>query len=645
MTGAGSRYVKVSFTMDRVKSAVHVARFSGREAISELYGFSVTFATDSSELALADVVGRHAVLTIASESGTRYVHGMVCHLEQRESGDDLTLYQAELVPDAWRLLHSRDCRIFQARSIRGIISGLLQEAGVRFDFRQGKPAPVERDYCVQYREPTWSFINRLLAEEGFCYFFLHRQGQHRLQIANDWQVHPFIEKPRTVPFHGPDTTMAAEEQIFRLYFDEGLRAGRVTLGDFNFEKPSLSLLQGAREGQAPLEVYDYPGRYELPEQGQQRARLRLQAARATRHSGTGLSDCTRLAAGQVFTLDGHPRKSLNAESYVLTAVEHQGQKASSDLDIGAQSQRFNYSNAFQCIPRKTPFRPPLRYPKPQVRGAQTATVEGPESEEIYTDEYGRVKVRFHWDRGDEQQGQQGFQGRTCWIWVSQPWDMAWVPRVGHEVIVDFLEGDPDRPLITGRVHHARDLPPFALPQNKTKSGIKTSSTPGGEGFNELSFEDRKDAEQVYLHAQRDLRQDVRNDVTLKVGGKQRETIKGDAAHVVTDGNYEQKVQKGKARVTVQGDIDIQSQKSVIALTAHSEVKVTVGSSTLTLDRSGNIQVSGKNLTLSADSKLTLQSGPGSIKLDRTGTVVIDAVKLAASGKATVELKGALVKIN
>jgi len=526
MTATGENAVRVTFESPKAKNDLHLLRLEGTEGLSELFEFDLRLASTSADLKLDELVGSAGLITISSDEGTRHIHGLMCQLEQRECGRKHTVYQATLVPTVWRLTQGADCRIFQKKSLGKILKAVLGKANVpyRYQAKDNKEPPV-REYCVQYRESDWDFVCRLMEEEGFFYYFEHDGKRDVLQVTNDSTVAPDMAGQSRLKYHEPGQTTATLEHIYRLYLREGIQPGRVSFTDYNFEKPSVSLRSSKGDGRdAALEVYDYPGHYQEPARGKAVSRIRLQERRAPALVLRGGCDCPRLTSGYAFTLNGHPRKDLNRKKYLITSIHHLAEKKAEDLESGALDQRCGYENSFECMPRTVSFRPPRVTPWPAVQGVQTAVVVGRSGDEIYTDKHGRVKVQFHWDREGKRD-----QNSSCWVrvsqlWAGQGWGAMFIPRVGQEVIVDFLEGNPDRPIITGRVYHAQNPPPYTLPGAKTRSTIMSNSTIGGGGSNEIRFEDQKDQEEIYTHAQKDQNEVVEHDHTTRVGNDQTHQV-------------------------------------------------------------------------------------------------------------------------
>ena len=637
-----SKHVQVTFAINDVDERLHVVGFDGEEGLSSIFEFNLVLASESDRLDIAKIVGRAAVLMIDRDGVQRHVHGTVSTFRQLGQSGRFTTYEAYLVPRIWRLLHFQDSRTFQEKTVEQVVASVLEDAGIDTDqfkiaLDQNKPTP-SMEYSVQYRESHWAYVARLLEEMGFYYFFQHKEEGHKLLMANFYQFHPPIAGEVKVPFHAPSPSMPAGEHIFHFTYRESVRPDKVTLGDYNPLKPSLDLKTDVKkkktgEHEKTMEVYDYPAEYSVPEKGAKKAKMRLEVLQASARLGEGQSDCARLVPGYYFTLTDHFSKDLTDKDYLLTLVRHTFEKHG-DLEAGAASTHGRYSNTFQCIPRKTPFRPQHSTPRPTANGIQTAIVVGPWGEEIHTDQFGRVKVQFHWDRHG-----QFNEKSSCWVpvvqmWAGQGWGAAFIPRIGDEVIVDFIEGDPDRPVVTGRVYHAQNVPPLMLPADKTKSTIMSNSTPGGGGFNELRFEDKKGAEQVHLHAQKDLDVMVRDNITVGAQGsvttgaggnstlsvgKNRNVTAKEAHNTVVGGDLTETI-KGNKMVTLACNLDQaigENRSEIIEGLRETAIK---GDDTL--------QVTGK-VELSSLSEMTLAVGASTVVLTPAG----------------VDINGVMVRLN
>ena len=514
------------FKISGVTPELLVVRFVLEEGVSVPYELSVELACDD-EVKMDDALGKEGFLTLTGDGGDRIVHGVVGRFEHTGNRGRFGLYRARVVPYLQWLSLESDCRIFQNKSVPDIVKQILQDSKLptdRFDFRLKESyAPVE--YCVQYRETDLAFVSRLLEEEGIFYFFDHSDKKHLLVFADGPVAYKEIAGESGLTYNFSQGIAPAEECVYRFAFSRQVRSGKMTRRDYNFEKPGLDLKK-EEQGKVheKLEVYDYPGRYVEPDRGKHLSKVRLEESMTYYETADGESTCVRLVPGFKFSLTDHEHGEYNREYFLTKLVTRGEQPQSLQEKAGSGGGDFSYSSRFTAIPASVPFRPARVTPKPLVEGIQTAKVTGPDGEEIYTDKYGRVKVKFHWDRGKDND-----EKSSCWIRVSSTfaggqYGSIFTPRIGQEVVVDFLEGDPDRPLITGSVYNADQMPPYELPGEKTKSTTKSDSSLGGKGFNELRFEDKKGSEEIFRHAEKDENIIVKNDQTIFVGNDRAEKI-------------------------------------------------------------------------------------------------------------------------
>jgi type VI secretion system secreted protein VgrG len=517
------------------KDVLLLMGFSGAESLSRLFSYQLDLASSNDSIAAKDIVGQKVSWSVSSiDQNPRYFAGIVNRfvagaLNRRK----LRSYRAEVVPWTWLLTRTTDCRIFQNQTTPDIIKavfGLFGFSDYEFETKGSFPT---REYCVQYRETAFNFISRLMEYEGIYYFFRHENGKHTMVLAN--ATSSYAECPESPVEYSPGSYAANHIQKWEHHYE--FRSGKWTQTDYNFETPSTSLLTTTGTvidlPDAPkYEIFDYPGEYVVKGLGDPVTKVRMEEEEANYNVVNAASQCCTFTPGGKFTLEGHDVDAENGD-YVITSIRH----AATETSYGSTANGTSYNNTFACIPASVVFRPTRATPKPMVQGVQTAVVTGPGGAEIYVDKYGRVKVQFFWDR----QGKKDDKS-SCWIrvaeqWGGKNWGFVCNPRIGQEVIVDFLEGDPDRPLITGRVYNAEQMPPYDLPGNMTQSGIKSRSSKGGSpaNYNELRFEDLKGSELITLHAEKDQSIEVEHNETHWVGNDRVKNIDHDeTTHVKHD---------------------------------------------------------------------------------------------------------------
>lgn len=696
-----------TFAVSGAKVDFKLAKIEGVEGISFPFEYKLEVVSEDADIDFAQIISKAGVVKFISESDNveRYIHSMIVDFALIDQGKRLTTYAATLRPRLWTLTQMADCRIFQATKTPDIIKKILDDAKIPSDqYRiDCKETYQPRDYCVQYRETDLNFISRLMEEEGIFYFFEHSADKHVLVIADKSAVHKDIAKPAKVIYQKPSGAVAADDTVYPFSYAEGVRTGSVVLNDYLFRKPTLNLRSKQDFKQnTELEIYDYPGRYPVTDKGDDAsdtgsrlAKVRMEAAQVSRAYGKGASDCMRFTAGFLFTLDKHGRGALN-QSYLLTYVSLRAEQPSV-YEEGAGEKGSSFHNDFVCIPSSVAYRPGRYTEKPTIPGAQTAIVTGPSGEEIYTDEFGRVKVQFHWDREGKSDEKSSCWMRVSQLWAGAGWGAMFIPRIGHEVIVEFIDGDPDRPIITGRVYHGTNLPPYKLPDEKTKSTIKSDSSKGGGGFNELRFEDKKDSEEVFLHGQKDWtikilndkNQDIGHDETLHVGNDRKkkvdknesetigenktisvgkdhnETINGASTLTVKKDGSETWGGKltvgvgtdlvediGKNHTTTVGEhwvVDV-TKNATIGIGQNCAVNITgdasmeVGKS-LSLSVDKDIDIQGKTLTVDAKDSITFKCGSASISMKKDGTIEIKGKDINIKGSGNVVIKGSKVTAN
>jgi type VI secretion system secreted protein VgrG len=619
-------------------SKVYIRSFSGHEALSALYHFQLELVSPDLNIKFEDIVGKNVTLGVqhADNKTERIWNGYISRFCQLAGQPRLAIYQAELVPWLWFLTHKADCRIFQDMTVIDIAKEIFRTEGqpnYLDDSKINSGSYRKWEYCVQYRETSCNFITRLLEQEGIYFYFTHQKGSHRMVLADaKSKIAPCQGDPVTYAIRTGSGTKQTSEVVTTWQMQQEVRPGKYTLNDFNFEDSTSTLLNvhsEARHGGDPkLEIYDYPGEYDNHDEGVTLADAYMQAEEFPHTTMSGSGVCRSFAPGFSFKLTGHPRSDQNA-SYLLVGANHAAYEGGL---FSGDASGFTYDNSFLCAPADVPYRPPRVTPKPLMQGSQTATVVGPNREEIYCDKYGRVKVRFHWDRADTRPrgGKDNTvkdEDRSYWIRVSQVWAGSnWgamhIPRIGQEVIVDFLEGDPDQPIITGRVYNDKNMPPYELPSNMTQSGVKSRSSKDGKSsnFNEIRFEDKKGSEDLLIHAERTMHNSVEASQYITVGGDRH--IKtgyidkegqehGDVKELVHD-NHNLHV-KEEQRTLIEAD------SSLVVKGDHVEW---FNSNLTTKVPTGVCFLGAKEIQISALEKITIQSGASTIQIDPSGITLI-----------------------
>lgn len=670
------RWITVSTPLGEDK--VVLESLTGHEGISEPFRFTLQLLSNDQSIEGADLLRKNVTVTVPLRGGgERYFNGDVNRLQFLgvDPQYGFAIYSVDVVPWLWFLSLTHDSRIFQQKTAVEIIEEIFGKyPGANFKTRCSGSHPT-REYCVQYRESDFGFVCRLMEEEGIFYYFEHNDGEHMLILADESAG--LAACPEESEFRvsiGGDVT---DETIVRSFeWEYQLDSEKITLRDYNYESAStgaagLEATSGPGDGQ---EYYDYHGRYGILAQGEDYAKLLLEERTAGLHVAQGDGTAASMTAGFQFALQEHPIAAANRK-YLLTDVSHVGSVSGYRSDRAGS----HYSNSFECIPADVVYRPPRKTPRPVVHGTQTAVVVGPSSspdEEIYTDDQGRVKVQFHWDRLGKND-----ENSSCWMRVSSPWaGKGWgtisLPRIGHEVVVDFIEGDADRPIITGRVYNSENEAPYALPTEKTVSGTKSrSSTDGGAAhFNEIRMEDKKGSELLYLHAEKDKQVVVENDNTetvghdesieigndrekavkhdekisiandqgTQIGGERKEYVDKDET-ITIGGNRTEEVGKDE-KLKVGGSQDLAIGKNhIVSVGRKREVDIKTDD---TLDV-------GKALRITAGDEIVIKTGKASIVMKKDGTIQIKGkdFKFDASGKISVKasqdiaMKGMQVKQN
>ncbi|QPI44032.1 MULTISPECIES: type VI secretion system tip protein TssI/VgrG [Pectobacterium] len=597
-----------------------VVGFRLDEGLNRPFSLSLSLASAQPDVDFGAVLDQPCELMVWYEGELkRRVSGIVSGFTQGDTGFRRTRYQIEVRPALWRLGLRTNARIFQAQKPEAIISMLLEEAGITDYAFALRNEHAVREYCVQYRESDLAFITRLAAEEGMYFFHEYEEGKHRVVFADDAGA---LTKGPELFFNLATQGLSEGEYVRRFHYAERVSTAEVELKDYSFKTPAYGLshkkMSGELEHQREsYQHYDYPGRYKQDPSGKAFSGYRLDALRSGAVTSEGESNCAGLMPGSTFTLTEHPNTTLNAV-WQTVSVTHVGQQPQA-LEEESGGEPTTMSNSFAVVKGTTTWRAAMPY-KPMVDGPQIATVVGPTGEEIYCDPYGRVKLQFPWDRYGASNDQS-----SCWVRVSQGWaggqyGMIAIPRIGHEVIVSFLEGDPDQPIVTGRTFHATNPTPYPLPANKTRTVLRTK-THQGEGFNELRFEDQAGQEEIYLHGQKDLKALVENDVVWH--------IKHDA-HTEIDNERVTRV-KANDHLTVENE-KRDHVKGDLSLTVDASMHQKLGQALL-VEAGEEVHVkAGAKVVLEAGAELTLKVGGSFVKIDPSGvTLVGPGIKMNSGG--------------
>ncbi len=611
---------------------------SGAEGLSSLFSYGLDLLSEDHAVDFDAIVGQNVTVRIeCPKGGTRYINGLVSRFSQRRREGRLASYQATVVPALWMLTRTSDCRIFQEQTVPDIIKEVMKDHGITDLDDRLTASYREWEYCVQYGETDFNFVSRLMEQEGIYYFFEHQDGKHNLVLCDAPTAHKPFGSYAEVSYRPPRQASTDLEHIRDWSMQKAVRPGAFVHDDFDFKDPMKELettsTAPASHLGADFEIYDYPGEYVEFGDGQTYARVRMEELAAAHEVVGGDSDARGLCTGYKFTLADYPRQDQCRE-YLLTSVSLNAR--SDQYDSGDEAGGAFFSCSFSAIPYSVQFRPARSTPKPVIQGVQTAIVVGPSGDEIYTDKHGRVKVQFHWDRR-AQTDEQPIEASSCWIRVSQPWaGRKWggifIPRIGQEVIVDFVEGDPDRPIITGRVYNGKAKPPYDLPTHKTRSTIKSNSSKGGGGYNEIRFEDKKGSEQIYVHAQMNEDERVEND-SLEWIGRDR--------HLIIKRHQHEKVEENLHLIVV-GDHS-EKIEGKMSLKIVQDRAVDIGQSASTKIGESHYVSAGINLVLEAGVNITLKVGSNSIALTQAGIFIQGSMVYINSGSGATSGTSLAVK--
>jgi type VI secretion system secreted protein VgrG len=649
---------------------LQISHLAGTEQLGRLFAYDLQLESTDFNIDAKDLLGAPLAVELAPfDAEGRWFHGITTSFHYVGEGSRRALYQATIRPWLWLLTRRGTCRIFQNKTAPEIIEAVLKDAGFT-DFQMSLDGSyATREYCVQYNESDFNFVSRLMEEEGIYYFFIHEETKHTLKIVDAASPHPATALGSLR--YAPGRTIP-DQAIGSWSNGRHFQTGKVALNDYNFQTPATNLLTRASKqrehaGANQLELYSYPGPYIVSGDGDHLANIRLAEHQAEHNRSQGSGPIGSLVCGETFELTDHCRDDQNGKYIaVATTYDVESNIAGESGDGGENSCQC----AFEAMPIAEVYRSASITPKPLIQGPQTALVVGPSGKEIWTDKYGRVKLHFYWDLLSKKD-----ENSSCWVRVSQTWAGAnWgamhIPRIGQEVIVEFLGGDPDRPIISGRVYNAAVMPPYALPDNQTQSGIISRSTPEGDEqtFNELRFEDKKDSEQVYFHAEKDFSRVVENNDVLKVGfskkdkgnqtievfnnqtvtigckdaedGSQTATIWKNRTETIKEGDDSLQIEKGKRTVLLDKGDDLHHIK-----TGKREALIDTGNELVTVKTGDQIiKVTAGSSKLEAGTAIELVVGGSSIKIEASG-ITIKAPKISIEASAKLSIKGSVGEVS
>ncbi len=626
-----------------------ISRVAATEGLSRLFSFEVELLHEEEnpgfEPTVVDatqMLGQGVTITVDQRDGTkRNFNGMINQFSQGNRNTRFSFYYATIVPHVWILTQNHQSRIFQHKSVPDILREVLSGFEVSYEL-QGTFKP--RNYCAQYNESDFDFISRLMEEEGFYYYFEHGENTHKMIIANTPQSHPDCPGKSEIPYFMLKERSKEDfvTSIRAWQTDHKLQTGKVTFWDHTFQLPGNKL-----ESTQPsifnvgdnkkLEIYEFPGGYarkfdDIDRGGGERSdvqnvfdhkqkmiEIAMQSLDVQYRVISGVSDCSSITSGYKFNFTKH----VDAGEYVITSVTHEAEQNPSYVSDDEIEQP--YSNNFSCIPygkNNPPFRPVRKTPKALIQGSQTAFVVGPNGEEIFTDKFGRVKVQFHWDREGKVDSDSSCWVRVAQSWAGNKWGTIFIPRIGMEVVVHFLEGDPDQPIITGCVYNPQTMPPYTLPDEKTKSTMKSDSSKGGGGFNEFRFEDKKGEEQIFVHAEKNQDIRIKNDCM--------ELVKRDR-HLIVENEQFEKINKDK-HLQVGGDHN-EKIGATMSLNVGSDLQEKVGSN-YALDAGTAVHIkAGMSAVIEAGTALTLKVGGNFININSGGIFIKGTMVMLNSGGA------------
>jgi len=634
-------------------------RITVNEALGQLFDFQLEVISSDHSIELETLLGQSMTVHLELPGGgVRHFNGMVSQLSSLGSIGRFAHYGITLQPWLWFLSRTADCRIFQNKTIPDIIKEIFSDFGFSDveDSLSGNYEPWV--YCVQYRETAFNFISRLMEQEGIYYYFKHEEDKHILVLSDSISSHEPVEGFEEIPFYPPEQSEEADfDRFLEWQISQEVQTTSYTLDDYDFEGPKTdlqtTLTASKKHTGTDYKIFDYPGEYPDTGVGNEYVKYRMEELTHRYETYSASGTARGLMAGCLFSLMDHPRPDQNKEYLVVSAthVMESGSYESGDPGEG----ELVYTGSIECIDSQVPYRSPRLTPKPCVHGPQTAEVVGPSGEEIWTDKYGRIKVQFHWDRYGKSDENSSCWMRVAQIWAGKGWGAMHLPRIGHEVMIEFLEGDPDRPIVTGRVYNGDNMPPYGLPDNQTQSGIKSRSSAGGgeSNFNEIRMEDKKGKEELYIHAEKDRNEVVENDMSTSVGHDQTLTVDNDRTKTVkndettTINNNRTETVDNDEKITISGNrTELVSGDETITIEGNRNETVD-GTETITVagDRTVTVSSGGDSLTVSkGDQSVTVSVGDSSTSVDAGNFVVSAGTNAEITGTVEVKVMGAKIAL-
>ncbi len=673
------------------KDTFLLTEFKGGEYISDLFEFQINVLSENLDVSPEKIIGKTATVTIQNQQKRKF-NGYISSFSFGEiKADNLREYRLTMVPWLWFLSKTNNHRIFQEKNTKDIVSQVFNDLGFS-DFQFKADGGKKREYCVQHNESDLNFVSRLLEEDGIAYYFKHEENKHTLFLVDKQNAYEDCAETDLEYSKGtqPETQINRWEHLYEF------RKGKWSLNDYSFKEPTKNLIASTQSGSnfannAKYEHYEYPTLYESSI-GSDLVKIRMDAEEVPRDTVDASSDCSSFYAGGKFKLAKHATKSEKG-GYIIVGIKH---SAHDNSYFSGEEGSSGYSNDFACIPADVHFRPALKHSKPYMRGPQSAMVVGPGGEEVYIDAFGRIKVQFIWDREGGNNENSSCYLRVAQAWAGNQWGSSFIPRIGHEVIVDFLDGDPDRPLVVGSVYNGKNKPVYS---SKTQSGIKTRSTKGGaaSNCNELRFEDKMGSEQIFIHAEKNMDVEVENDATLTVDNDRTKTIKHDEISLIENDrtktvkhnemsvieNNRSKTVKNNETCIVESNREknvnghesetIGGNKSIAVGGDHAETidgdkRVTVsGGHVESISKDMSIRINknlsetvkgkysesvtkeyglkAKSITLQADDQITLKTGSAKIIMKKNGDITISGKKINIKGSGPVAVKGSKITNN